>query len=443
MSASTPLQPLRVEQVMTYLRVFGLVVGAPTILLASFPGSARLQLAWGIHVVLLLGTVALVVWRNHLRPGDERAVLMAGFVVDALVICGYVLAFTHLRPNVAWVMVFTLLADAALRFGVRGAALGYGLSGLLYVLQARAHEAATGVETPPVSYVYVLATLAGAAGVLAVFTVTLERQARIAQQQALALADADRVRERLLAMSSHEFRGSLSAMMLAADTVRTNLARLGPERAAALLGDVDRHGQSLSRLVDDLFAVAKASGDQIAVRRRWDDLRSSVETALAAAARHRAGHHLTVSVEPVACEVDHERLQQVVRNLVENAYKYSPADSRVTVTAKHHDRQLELRVADDGPGIPAAERDRVFEAFQRPGAAERSDSSGLGLYVVQQIVSAMGGSLDLHTSSGGTEFVVRVPARVSSTLRSLPETPGEVVWADNGPRREGRARRTP
>lgn len=437
MSASAPLRPLRVEQVVTYLRVFGLVAGLPAVLLASFPGTARPQLAWGINAVLLVGTVALVVWRRNLRPGDERAVLVAGFALNAVVIAGYVLAFSHLEPNVAWAMVFTLLADAALRFGVRGAVVGWALSALLFAVQAQAHEAATGTATTLVSYVFVLGTLVGAAGILAVFTVTLERQARMAQQQALALSDSDRVRERLLAMSSHEFRGSLAAMMLSAETVRANLGRLGPERAVALLTEVDRHGRHLSRLVDDLFAVAQARSEHIEIRRRWDDLPASVQVALAAADRHRDGHQLTVSVEPVSCELDHERFQQVVRNLVENAYKYSPPGSRVAVIAAYEDGRLEVRVGDEGPGIPASERERIFEPFSRHrGAAARSDSAGLGLYVVQQIVTAMEGVLDLHTSSAGTEFVVALPAAAPTALR-------EVRGQESGPDREGSGATTP
>ncbi len=434
MSTSAPLQPLRVEQVVTYLRVFGLVAGVPTILLAHFPGPTRLQLAWGIQAVLLVGTVALVVWRRHMRAGDETAVLVAGFALNAVVIAGYVLAFTHLVPNVAWAMIFTLLADAALRFGVRGAIAGWALSALLFAVQAQAHEAATGTATPPVAYVFVLGTLVGAAGVLAVFTVTLQRQARLAQQQALALSDANRVRERLLAMSTHEFRGSLAAMTLTAETVRANLDRLGTERAATLLGEVDRHGRHLSRLVDDLVTVAQADSETIGVRPRWDDLPSSVQVALAAAARHRDDHLLTVSVEPLFCELDHERFQQVLRNLLENAYKYSPAGSRVVVIAAHRDDHVELRVADDGPGIPAAERERVFEPYgRRRDAPSRSDSSGLGLYVVRQIVAAMDGSLELHTSSGGTEFVVMLPARTATAgLRAVPDKPDFGGDDDNG-----------
>ena len=152
MSAAMPLRPVRVEQVVTYLRVFGFVAGVPTIWFASFPGPARTQLAWGAEAVLLLGTLALWLWRRHARVGDERLLLAAGFVVDALVIAGFVLAFSHLVPNVSWAMVFTLLADAALRFGVRGAVLGLVLSVLLFVVQAQAHEAATGVATTTVAY---------------------------------------------------------------------------------------------------------------------------------------------------------------------------------------------------------------------------------------------------------------------------------------------------
>ena len=434
MSTSMPLRPVRVEQVVTYLRVFGFVAGVPTIKLAqrSFPDSAHAHLAWGAEAVLLVGTLALWLWRRHARPSDEPLMLTAGFVVDALVIAGFVLAFSHLVPNVSWAMVFTLLADAALRFGVRGAVLGLVLSGLLFVVQAQAHEAATGDATTAAALVYVLATLVGAAGILSVFTATLERQAKMAQQQALALTDANRVRERLLAMSSHEFRGSLAAMMLASETVRANLDRLGPQRAVSLLAEVDRHGRHLSRLVDDLFAVAQASSEAIRVRPRWDDLDTSVEQALAAADRHRDGHQLTVSVEKVACELDHERFSQVARNLVETAYKYAPAGSRVVVMATHRDGRVELSVGDDGPGIPAAEREHVFEPFgRRRDAAARDDSAGLGLYVVQQIVSAMGGSLDLHTSSAGTEFVVVLPAAAAPSLLTVPDVSRVSSMPDN------------
>jgi signal transduction histidine kinase len=437
MPVSAPLRPLRIEQYVTYLRVFGLVVGTPTLLLAGFSGPDQARLAWGIQAVLLVGTVALWVWRRHMRPSDETAVLMAGFALNAVVIAGYVLAFSHVQPDVSWAMVFTLVADAALRFGARGAVLGWLLAGVLFAVQAQAHEAATGVATPLVAYLYVLGALAGAAGILALFTVTLGRQARLAQQQALALADANRVRERLLAMSSHEFRGSLAAIMMASETVRAHLDRLGPDRVQALLGEVDRHGRNLSRLVDDLVAVAQAESDTIQVRRRWDELPSSVQVALAAAERHRRGHALSVSVEEVSCLLDHERFQQVVRNLVENAYKYAPPGSRVVVLASHHTAhpdhaghgpgrsRVELRVADDGPGIPAADRDRVFEPYiRRRGASAHHDhngeSSGLGLYVVQQIVTAMQGSIQMHTSPAGTEFVVSLPAEVAGA--SSPET---------------------
>lgn len=446
MSVSAPLRPLRIEQYSTYLRVFGLIVATPTILLTDFDDAAQARLAWGIQAVLLVGTAAMWVWRRHMRAADETAVLVSGFALNAVVIAGFVLAFSHLQPNVSWAMVFTLVADAALRFGVRGAVLGWALAAALFALQAREHEAVTGVQTPLVSYLYVLGALAGAAGILVVFTVTMERQAQLARQQALALADANRVRERLLAMCSHEFRGSLAAIMMAGQTVRTHLDRLGPERVEELLGEVDRHGQNLGRLLEDLVGVAHADSEVVRLRRRWDDLSASVRVALAAAERHRRGHALVVSTEQVFCGLDHERFQQVVRNLVENAYKYAPAGSSVGVLASHGRGRVELRVTDQGPGIPPADRDRVFEPFSRRRGAHANhgsdgwadprdrttDSSGLGLYVVQQIVEAMGGSIDLHTSSAGTEFVVTVPAEAAVDRRPAPGSSDIDGNVDNG-----------
>lgn len=412
MTPVMPLQGLRVEQLMTYLRVFGLVVGVPTILLADFPDPQRLRLAWGIHAVLLLGTAGLALWRRHTRQCDETLVLVAGFVLDAIVIAGYVLAFSHLEPNVAWAMIFTLLADGALRFGFLGSLVGLILSGLLFIAQAQAHAAVTGDDTPLAAHLFVLGTLVGAAGLVAVFTTALARQARVSQRQALALADAQRFRERLLAMSGHEFRGSLAALVLATRTVRGNTARLGPERADALLREVERHARNLERLTEDLFAAARAEGQALQVDRRWDDLPSSLRVALVAAERFRDEHVVEMSVPPVACEIDHERVQQVVRNLVENAYKYAPAGSRVTVDAAQRDGHLEIRVGDAGPGIPPSEQERVFEPFRRRrGDSTDQDNAGLGLYVVKQLVAAMDGTVELHTSSRGSEFAIRLPAQ--------------------------------
>jgi two-component system sensor histidine kinase KdpD len=102
----------------------------------------------------------------------------------------------------------------------------------------------------------------------------------------------------------------------------------------------------------------------------------------------------------------------VIRNLVENAYKYTPDRTRVAVTAKAVDGGLLLEVADDGEGIPPGKRDELFEAFSRiEETAAGQEGVGLGLYVVSQLVAAMDGRIDLASSSRGTSFSISIPCK--------------------------------
>ncbi|MPZ95464.1 MAG: hypothetical protein GEU96_11305 [Propionibacteriales bacterium] len=415
----TPVPPMKVEQYVAYLRAFGLVAGVVLALLTDFPDAARVALAWGTLVFLVIAGGGLAWWgrRTH---WTSTAMVHVGFVVDVALISGYVLAYAHLDSNVSWSVVFTLLADAALRYGVRGAVLGTVLGALLYTAQAQLQGAAAGEPVGVTAYMFVFSTLVGIAGVLGTFSFVVARQAAAARAQALALADAQRVRERLIATSSHEFNGSLTAILLGAETVRNNVERIRPESARSALDEVAKQGRHLQRLVDDLLAAAQATSDDVGVRVRVEDVATTIDLAVAAAGRHQRRHRLEIAVDPVVCELDHERLQQIVRNLVENAFKYTPAGGLVRVTATHGADLLEVRVSDTGPGIAVTDRERIFEPFRRRASdPERADSAGLGLYLVKQIVDAMRGSLDLRTSAGGSEFVVRLPAPERSGVRPI------------------------
>jgi signal transduction histidine kinase len=398
-----------VEKGIGALRVAALVVAPIAIVLADLD-TGWLVVVGLSYVLLALGTAAMWAWGRRTGWGS-RWLLPAGFALDLAVATGFVLAFAHQEPSIAWALAYVVLADAALRFSMAGVVAGFVLAVVLFAVQAWLHERAVPGDFDAAAYVYVGASLLGVAGVLATFTRVIQKQARAAGEQGLMLADAQRMRERLIATSSHEFRGSLTAILVGVQTVRANIDRLRPEQVTKVLGDVAGQAEHMQRLVEDLLYAARARSDNVGVRPRVDDAADTVNRALAAASRHRRDHMLEMSIERVVCELDHERLQQVVRNLVENAFKYTPPGGRVTVISRHADGVLEVRVADTGPGIPVADRERIFEPFRRRRSEnDASDSVGLGLYLTSQIIQAMGGSLELLSPAEGSEFVIRVPA---------------------------------
>jgi two-component system sensor histidine kinase KdpD len=213
-------------------------------------------------------------------------------------------------------------------------------------------------------------------------------------------------------MTSHEIRGPLTAIITGVDTIRRRADRLTPEQHDRLLDMVQSQGHQLARLVDDLMLSSELQAGTLALQLEWVDVEEAVGQALEAAAGKRQAHQLEVYIEPLRAEIDQSRFSQITRNLVENAYKYTPDRTRVSVTVKSTDDGILVEVADDGPGIPPQKRDQLFDAFSRiEETAAGQEGVGLGLYVVSQIVAAMKGRIDLSSSSRGTIFTIHVPCK--------------------------------
>jgi two-component system sensor histidine kinase KdpD len=124
--------------------------------------------------------------------------------------------------------------------------------------------------------------------------------------------------------------------------------------------------------------------------------------------------------------VDVVQMDQVLTNLIENATRFSPQGTEIVLTAVRWENQLEVRVADHGPGIPAEERTQVFEEFYRKDVGERRGGTGLGLAIARAIVTAHGGSMWIEeTPGGGTTVGFRLP---------LSRTEDGAVMGKAGPR---------
>jgi len=179
--------------------------------------------------------------------------------------------------------------------------------------------------------------------------------------------------------------------------------------AQDLLVDVER----LSRLVDDLLLLARLDEDAPTRRRHRPEPVDLAVLARALAGRYEGARvPVTVTAEPgtgPAIAGDADWLDRVLTNLLDNAVRY--AGSRVTMTVGHTAGAAVLTVADDGPGIAAADRDRVFDRFTRLDEARARDAggAGLGLAIVRELVRAHGGTVTLQDAAPGTRAVVTVP----------------------------------
>lgn len=235
-----------------------------------------------------------------------------------------------------------------------------------------------------------------------------------AEQEARRQAEQiGRQQEQLMAVVGHDLRTPLSAIALAAATLSRS-GELGPE-ARALVERITSSAARMGALIRDLVDLSRArQGVGVSLRVARVDLGEVVRGALAelAAAPGGQGVSLTVSGD-AALDADRDRLAQVVSNLVGNALQHGAGSPvSVTVTGGHAD--VTLAVSNGGPPIPPEVLPHVFEAFRRGepyprGAGGPSGSSGLGLFIVREIVRAHGGTVEVRSGADGTVFTVRLP----------------------------------
>jgi signal transduction histidine kinase len=240
----------------------------------------------------------------------------------------------------------------------------------------------------------------------------IERQALQATRQEL-----ERQRDEFFSSVSHDLRTPVAAIKAAIGVVLANEPPGTPPALHRLLGNIDLAADELASLIDDLLEIARLQAGRVELWRTEVDLREVVTRAVRpleplAEARHQR-LEWRLPAEPVLASADAERLGRVLRNLVGNAQKYGREGGRIGVSVERQAGEVFLAVADDGPGIPAAERERIFERFYRvqPPGTQAPIGSGLGLPIARALVELHGGQLTVESHEGqGSTFRVRLPA---------------------------------
>ena len=220
-------------------------------------------------------------------------------------------------------------------------------------------------------------------------------------------ATLDRQRA-FVADASHELRTPLTSILANLELLETDLEGEQKEMAASAL----RSSRRMRRLVADLLLLARADAGREAPRSPVDLAGVACE---AAAEAHALSPEHPVSIdapEPVVVSGVSDDLHRLAANLVENALIHTAAGTPVTVSVRREGDSALLEVADRGPGVPPAMRQRVFERFARgAGDAAPSGGSGLGLAIVRAVADAHGGSVVLgDAEGGGARFTVTIPA---------------------------------
>jgi two-component system phosphate regulon sensor histidine kinase PhoR len=246
-----------------------------------------------------------------------------------------------------------------------------------------------------------------------------DRDAR-SQGAILVFHDLTRIRQlentrrEFVANVSHELRTPLSLIKGYVETLLDG-AITDPELSAKFLQTIDRHSNRLTNLIEDLLTISRLESGQITLQLRTLPLRpftSGLIAELQTRANERGTKIVNEIPEGLAGRADPDRLEQVVVNLVENAVKYGRAKGRVVVRGRAVNGHVELCVADDGPGIPAEARERVFERFYRVDKARSREAggTGLGLAIVKHIIQSHGGKVWVESEPGqGAQFFFTLP----------------------------------
>ena len=247
----------------------------------------------------------------------------------------------------------------------------------------------------------------------------------IVQSMQLARAreeEARRSREHVLAIVAHDLRNPLSSIKLACTAAERMAASTGSEGLRRSVGTIQRAAARMDRLIGDLVDSTRIEQGKLVIDPRDQALAPLFLEAVEAFAPLAREKGITLEAPPppgnLAVRGDHDRLLQVLENLLGNAVRFTPQGGRIVLRCEAREHDVYVEITDTGPGIGLADRSRMFERY---GKSDRG-GTGLGLFIARSIVRAHGGQLDVRSEPGaGATFFFTLP-RVAAPLER-PATP--------------------
>jgi two-component system sensor histidine kinase KdpD len=243
-----------------------------------------------------------------------------------------------------------------------------------------------------------------------------------------ALQQTDQLKSALLSAVSHDLRTPLASIKASVSSLLQDDVSWDEASRREFLSAIDEETDRLTRLVGNLLDLSRIEGGALRPEKDWYDIAELLETVVARMERTLGGHQLQLTVADDVGEValDYVQISQVVTNLLENASHAAPAGTAIELIAERRGGEVEIVVEDEGPGIPAEERQRIFDKFYRlVSAGQKGSGSGLGLAISKGFVEAHGGAIRAEAApGGGARFVVTLPAPAAP---APPATPAYVA----------------
>jgi two-component system sensor histidine kinase KdpD len=265
------------------------------------------------------------------------------------------------------------------------------------------------------------------------YAMTLTDQAAVALERTMLVADLEdaklasqreQLRVALLSSVSHDLRTPLSSVIGAASSLLAYESSLGQDDRRLLLQSIVEEAERLDRYIQNLLDMTRLGQGQFEAQRDWEDVRDLVSAASRRLHLVSRGLRIEMIVADDAQLIyaQGDLIEQVFVNLLDNAARYSPANGTIRIKAAKEADEIVIEVSDDGPGIPAADREKVFDPFYRVPQGDRKSGTGLGLSICRGIVRAHGGEVTAHANPDGAGSLLRL---------KIPQASGESRQTSN------------
>jgi two-component system sensor histidine kinase KdpD len=233
-------------------------------------------------------------------------------------------------------------------------------------------------------------------------------------------AETERLRSALLTSISHDLRTPLASILGSATSLKTYRAELDETAQRQLIDTIQEESERLNRFISDLLDMTRLESGTIQPRAEFVDMADIVGSALGRAAKLLEGHGVEIDLasDLPMLKLDPVLFEQVLFNLLDNAAKYAPRGTTISIRGERAGGTVVLSVADEGEGVPEADLERIFDKFYRVRAGDRQRAgTGLGLAICRGFVEAMGGTIAAtnRADRSGAAFLVTMPIPTQTT----------------------------